>query len=113
MLPGELVDERRDTVEELARLQTNLVFFMALFNIGSLIARLANIYPPETPAAVVYKAGIRGEEKVVRGTLENIEENVCGEQQQFKGLFLVGPFINIHHKSLWERFYDKVLYDGF
>jgi precorrin-4 methylase len=108
VLPGELVDQRRDTVEELARLQTNLVFFMALFNIGSLIARLCKIYPPKTPAAVVYKAGIRDEEKVVMGTLENIEKKVCGEQQQFKGLFLVGPFINIHHKSLWERFYDKV-----
>ncbi len=109
VLPGGLVDKRRDTVEELARLRTNLVFFMALFNIGSLIARLRKIYPAQTPAAVVYKAGIRDEEKVVTGTLENIEKKICGEQQQFKGLFLVGPFINIHHKSLWERFYDKVL----
>lgn len=103
LVPSKLANQRRDTIEELARLKTNLVFFMALFELDSLIARLRSQYPPQTPAAVVYRAGYRNREKLITGTLADIEKKIGEEKEQFLGLFLVGPFLNLDDKSLWEQ----------
>jgi precorrin-4 methylase len=113
LIPHELTGRRRDTIEELSRPQTNLVFFMALFRIGGLIARLRKKYPDKTPAAVVYKAGFRDGEKVVSGTLGDIEQKIGEEKERFMGLFLVGPFLNISDKSLWERVQENIKKNGF
>jgi len=108
LFPDKLVNQRRDTIEELARLKTNLVFFMALFHPGQLIARLRRHYPPQTPAAVVYMAGYRVKEKVITGTLDDIEKKIAEANEQFLGLFLVGPFLNLDDKSLWEQLQERM-----
>jgi precorrin-4 methylase len=113
LLPNELVSQRRDTIEELARLKSNLVFFMALFHPGHLIARLRSQYPPQTPAAVVYMAGYRDRERIITGTLDDIEKKIAEANEQFLGLFLVGPFLNIDDKSLWEQVQERMNKDVF
>jgi precorrin-4 methylase len=113
LVPYELVNQRLDTIEELARLKTNLVFFMALFQLGSLIARLRSQYPPQTPAAAVYMAGYRDREKIITGTLADIEKKIDEEKEQVLGLFLVGPFLNLDNKSLWEQVQERMNKDVF
>jgi len=84
---------------------------MAIFLSASLIERvvaelLAGGYPPDTPAAVVYKATWKGE-LVLRTTLENLTERVKASGITKQALILVGAFLDSKKKSQRSKLYSR------
>ncbi|MBN2123580.1 MAG: tetrapyrrole methylase [Deltaproteobacteria bacterium] len=91
-----LGEDLRDTglLRELARNPCTIVFYMALWNIPSFFASLREVLPRDMPCAVVFWAGYPDRERVVRGTLGDMEGRLRGEEEDFMGLVLVGRFLD-------------------
>lgn len=80
---------RRDTIENLAgHGNATLVIFMPR-DMKGLVARLAKVYPPKTPMAVVFHAGAGDKERVILGTVENMGEKM-GDTDAWMSLVYVG-----------------------
>ena len=75
---------------------------MVIFTMGSkfkdIIKRLKEVYPLMTPVAIVVYAGYKEKEKVIRGTLENIEGKIGNEKLPFEHLIYVGDFLAYRRK---------------
>lgn len=75
---------------------------MVIFTMGSkfkdIIKRLKEVYPLMTPGAIVVHAGYKEKERVIRGTLENIEGKVGNEKLPFEHLIYVGDFLAYRRK---------------
>lgn len=67
-----------------------LVVFMGLKDIEDLAAMFAKHYPAATPVALVFNAGIAGKEKVVRTTLQAMQEAASKESEKWLGLIYIG-----------------------
>lgn len=68
-----------------------LVVFMGLKGIKDLAATFEKYYPATTPVALVFNAGIAGKEKVVRTTLQAMQEAARKESEKWLGLIYLGP----------------------
>lgn len=79
-------------VEILAAARTSMVFFTMHEDVPGIVKKLKNVYPPDTPVAVVANAGFRQKEKIIQGTLATIEEKI--RQENFSlYLVYVGDFL--------------------
>ena len=83
--------DRRDSIENLARHRSTMVFFMAREFEEKVLPELRKHYPSNTPVAIVYKAGYSGEEQVVRGTLGSFPFQP--PEQRWLRLIYVGEFL--------------------
>lgn len=81
------------TVEEMARHQATMVLFTMRTEFQKFIDALAKHYPPETPVAIVFEAGFQKDEKVMRGTLGGITQQISGKKLPFHHLLYVGDFL--------------------
>jgi precorrin-4 methylase len=90
--PGRLFgqSENDDLAKDLSRYSGTLVFYMALEDMNSLVVNLKKHYPPDLPVAVVYHAGFRDKEKVIRGTLDTILGLTVLEKEKWMGMVIVG-----------------------
>jgi precorrin-4 methylase len=61
-----------DTIARMAAMQSSMVVFTMFSDMENLVAELGRFYPPDTPVAIVARAGYEKDEQVIRGTLENI-----------------------------------------
>ena len=83
----------KEQIEALSSHQATMVIFLSVGEITELCGRLKEGgYPPETPAAVVYKASWE-DEKVVLGTLLDIDEKVRAAGIKKTALVTVGRFL--------------------
>jgi precorrin-4 methylase len=80
----------RRSLEEMASHKATLVMFTMQTEFKDVIASLGKHYTPETPVAVVFKAGYSQEEKVMRGTLGDIVQKVGDKRLPFQHLLYVG-----------------------
>jgi len=78
-------------VAGLARRGATLALFMALPKFPRVMGVVQRAYPPDTPVAVVLRAGYRRGEKVLRGKLENIVSLMGREKEPWLGITFVGP----------------------
>ena len=81
-------------VEKLSQGHPTLVIFTMFTKFEDLVAKLRTLYPPETPIAIVFYAGYKDKERVTRGTLDTILDQVRGEEFPFEHLVYVGDFLN-------------------
>ena len=84
----------RESLKNLARHKTTLCIFLSVHMISEVAEDLrAAELPNSTPVVVVFHAS-RPDEKIIRGTLENIVEKVRQENISRTALILVGEVFN-------------------
>lgn len=84
------IPENEDILRDLSKYPITMAFYMALKHADSLIARLKKYYAPDLPVAVVYNAGYPEKEKVVKGTLGTILDDIKSEKENWLGMIIVG-----------------------
>ncbi|MCR4411993.1 MAG: SAM-dependent methyltransferase [Thermoguttaceae bacterium] len=90
---------KTDTIERLAAHRSTMVLFTMRAEFDDFIRKLSAAYPPETPVAVVQHAGYQGKQRVLRGTLGTIREQVGREPLPFEYLIYVGDFLSHRYKK--------------
>ncbi|HZW83096.1 MAG TPA: precorrin-4 C(11)-methyltransferase [Candidatus Deferrimicrobium sp.] len=83
---------QKERLGELAKHRATMGIFLSVQDIERVMQELREGYLPETPVAVVYKASWP-EEKIIRGTLENIAQKVREQGVSKTALILVGDFL--------------------
>ena len=83
----------REILTDLAKYPITMVLYMALYEPENVLAALGEVYPPDMPCAVVYWAGYPDRERIVRGTLADLEERLAEDKERFMGLVFVGRFL--------------------
>lgn len=85
------------TIRELEKLSAHhptMVIFTMHTKFEELVGKLKTLYPSKTPMAVVFYAGYKEKEKILRGTLDTILEQAKGQEFPFEHLVYVGDFLN-------------------
>lgn len=93
----------KEKLEELARSKATMALFLSVGKIKDVAAKLMTSYPPETPAAVVYRASWK-DEKIIKATLRTIAEKVSADGIDRQALILVGEVLK-------QEFSPSLLYD--
>ncbi len=97
------VPEKED-LEKLASYKASMALFLSINNIGKVVEKLKKGYEREdVPVAVVYKATWE-DEKIIMGTLEDIEEKVKEADINKMAQILVGDFIEGDYER--SKLYD-------
>jgi precorrin-4/cobalt-precorrin-4 C11-methyltransferase len=92
-----------EDLEKLAAHGSSMVIFLSTGHIRRVTAKLMKQLPPETPAAVVYKA-TWPDEIIIRGTLDTIAPKVREAGIEKTALILVGQWVD--QWSQCSRLYD-------
>lgn len=87
-----VLTSRRD-IEKMSGHQPTMVIFTMGSKFKDIIKRLKEVYPLMTPVAIVVHAGYKEKEKVIKGTLKNIEGKFDNEKLPFEHLIYVGDFL--------------------
>ena len=83
-----------ESIRDLAKHQATMVIFLGTPQLATVVAELEKGgYPKDTPAAVVYKA-TWPEQKIVRGTLNNIVKKAADAGIKETALIFVGKVLN-------------------
>ncbi len=82
------------SVGEMAVHQSTMVLYTMRHEFRQFTDSLSKHYPPETPVAIVAKAGYADEERVIHGTLGTILARVGEEKLPFEHLLYVGDFLS-------------------
>lgn len=94
----------KESLESLAKHRASMAIFLSVQMIDKVVEALSKSYPITTPVAVVQRA-TWPDQKIVIGTLENIEEKVKEAEINKTAQILVGDFLgNEYEKS---KLYDK------
>ncbi len=94
----------KEKLADLARHQATMIIFLSVGRMEELARQLMTAYPPETPAAVVYKASWE-DEKIVMGNLTDIARKVKEAGITKTALTVVGDFLGDRYEL--SRLYDK------
>lgn len=84
------------TMRELEKLSAHhptMVIFTMHTKFEELVGKLKTLYPPQTPIAVVFYAGYKEKERVLKGKLDTILQQAHGEKFPFEHLVYVGDFL--------------------
>ena len=102
-LEGRTPVPEREQLESLAKHRASMAIFLSVQNIGEVVRRLTTAYPDTTPVAVVQRA-TWPDQKIVQGTLADIEEKVKAADIHKTAQILVGDFLG-------DRYELSKLYD--
>lgn len=92
--PNRTTRPDNENLRALARHGTTLVLFLSVASMRAVVADLlAGGYPPETPAAVVYRVTWE-DQQVLRGTLADIASQVRAAKLTKQALILVGAALD-------------------
>lgn len=83
----------RDTLAELARSRSTLVFFTMRMQLAEVVAQLKQHYPGDTPIAIVTHAGTSGRQAVRRATLDTAVKQLGADSLPFEHMIYVGDFL--------------------
>jgi precorrin-4/cobalt-precorrin-4 C11-methyltransferase len=109
-MAGRTAVPSRESLASLAVHQATMVIFLSIGMITELVGELLTAYPPETQAAVVYKASWP-EERIIRGNLGEIAALVAEAGITKTALFLVGRFLGADYEL--SKLYDREFSHGF
>lgn len=109
-LEGRTPVPEKEELSLLSKHRASLCIFLSVHNIDEVVSRLTEGYPPDTPAAVVFKASWP-EEKIIRGTLSNIADKVKEEGIEKTALILVGDFLKGSGEA--SKLYDSQFTHGY
>lgn len=99
-----------EKIADLARHRSSMVIFLSVGRIDDLVAALLPSYGQDTPAAVVYKATWK-DERIVRGTLKTIADQVKEAKITRTALVLVGDFLDTTYER--SKLYDENFTTGY
>ena len=85
-----------EAISKLAEHNATMCIFLGVHMIHEVVEDLKKHYSPKTPVAVVQKASWP-DEKVVRGTLENIASLVKDSKIEKTAIIVVGNVLGTHH----------------
>lgn len=94
----------KERVEALAAHNASMVIFLSVDMIKELVDRLKAGYAETTPVAVVYKASWT-EQKIIRGTLENIAGLISNAGIRKTAIVVVGDFLGDDYEL--SKLYSK------
>ncbi len=86
-------------IEKLSKHHPTMVIFTMHTKFKDLVEKLQNLYPLQTPIAVVVYAGYKEKERVIKGRLNTILELVGDEKFPFEHLVYVGDFLDQKRKK--------------
>ena len=102
MPPGE-------TLAGFGRTGATLAIHLAIHAIGEIVAELTPLYGADCPVAVVFRASWP-EERVVRGTLADIEEKLAADPIERSAIVFVGRGLaaeGFRESSLYDAYYQR------
>ena len=82
-----------ESIAELSKHGATMVIFLGVHLIDDVVSELRVGYPPETHVAVVHKASW-AEERIIRGTLDDIAVKVKKEDIKSQSVIIVGDVLN-------------------
>jgi precorrin-4 methylase len=87
--------ELRDSqiLKDLARYPATMILYMALWAPERLFAALSEVFPSDTPCAVVYWAGYPDRQRILRGTVADMGQKLSQEKERYMGLLFIGRFL--------------------
>jgi len=91
---------KTDTIDKLSAHRCTMVLFTMKAEFKEFIDKLSVNYPPQTPVAVVKRAGYLDKEEVLEGTLGTIADQVGEEKLPFEYLIYVGDFLTHRCKNV-------------
>lgn len=100
----------RENLINLAKIKAVLIIFLSIGHIKHVVKKLLYGYTKKTPVAVVYKASWP-DEKIIKGTLENISEKVKKEQIDRQALIIIGNVLskkNFKFSKLYAKNYTTM-----
>jgi precorrin-4/cobalt-precorrin-4 C11-methyltransferase len=101
-----------ERVRELAKHGTTMVIFLGIQQVDKVIGELIEAgRPKDTPVAVVYKATWK-DEKIVRGTLDDIVEKAKEARIKKTALIFVGEALNPKSYD-YSKLYDPEFTHGY
>ena len=81
-----------ESIAELSKHGATMAIFLGVHIIDEVVSELLVGYPPDTPVAVVHKASWT-EERIIRGTLDDIAEKVKTEGIKSQSVIIVGTVL--------------------
>ena len=106
-LAGRTPTPERENLKNLARHKTTLCIFLSIQMISEVVEDLKSAdLENSTPVVVVFHAS-RSDEKIIRGTLEDIAEKVKRENISRTALILVGEVFNKSANYEESKLYDE------
>jgi precorrin-4/cobalt-precorrin-4 C11-methyltransferase len=108
--PGKTLVPDTEKISILAAHRATICIFLSVSMIDQVVSELREGYPPDTPAAVVYRASWE-DELIVRGTLGDIARKVKEAGIKRHAVILVGR--SIGEESQRSRLYSKEFKHGF
>lgn len=103
-MEGRTAVPEREKLHKLAKHQTSMAIFLSVQMIEEVVAELLTEYPPTTAIAVVQKASW-ADEKIVKGSLNNIAAKVKEAGINKTAMILVGDFLDSKYER--SKLYDK------
>jgi len=95
---------------DMARHRTTLVIFLSTQVMKMIVEDLLTAYPPDTPVAVVYRASWP-DQKIIRGTLTTIADQVIAAGISMTAIVIVGDALAAKgHRS---KLYDETFSHAF
>lgn len=98
----------KESLAELAKHRASMVIFLSVAYIEDVVNALLQGYDNDTPVAVIYRVSWK-DEKIVRGTLENIADKVKREGIKKTALILIGDFLEpkrFQYSKLYSEDFD-------
>ncbi|MEZ4526442.1 MAG: SAM-dependent methyltransferase [Desulfobacterales bacterium] len=80
-------------IEKFSKNHPSMIIFTMHTRFDELVKKLMENYPPETPIAIVFYAGYKDKEFIVRGRLDTILKETQGQDFPFEHLVYVGDFM--------------------
>ena len=99
-----------ERLKELGRHRTTLILFLSVHLTGKVEADLLTVYPPETPVAIVYRVSWP-DEKIIKGTLANLQNLVRENKITKTALIYVGNFLE--SEGTRSKLYDASFTHGY
>lgn len=102
-----------EDISKLARHKATMIFYLSVHLLRDIITgALEGGYKSNTPAAVVYKAGWKNEEKVITGTLADIAQKVSAARITKTAIVMIGDVLDPESYE-YSRLYDKNFSHGY
>jgi precorrin-4/cobalt-precorrin-4 C11-methyltransferase len=102
----------QERISELAKHKSTMVFYLSVQLLSDIVKEaIRGGYPATTPAAVVYRASWP-DQKIIRGTLQDIVKKVWAEKITRTAIVIIGDVIQPKSYE-YSKLYDKTFSHGY
>lgn len=103
---------KREKISELAKHRATMIFYLSVHLLSNIVKEsIQGGYKKSTPVAVVYRASWP-DEKIITGTLENIEKKIKKEKIVRTSIVIIGDIVKPKSYE-YSKLYDKTFSHGY